>query len=145
MNLLINIPFPQAHWQRWNCIIQIYCSIKLPPYQWPQYEFYFLCMGLWVRFGLWTGSCLHVRFRGPPYVPHSQTQAEAAADTWTSTSHGEYRKGETDGKYTKLKSDLQLGKASHAAKLRVLEPGHQALTWCWKHKDLLTNNAICSE
>ena len=73
-------------------------------------------MGLWVRFGLWTGSCLHVRFRGPPYVPHSQTQAEAAADTWTSTSHGEYRKGETDGKYTKLKSDLQLGKASHAAK-----------------------------
>ena len=80
-----------------------------------------------------------------PLFSHSQTQAEAAADTWISTSHGEYRKGETDGKYTKLKTHLLLGTAGHAAKLRVMEAGNQVLIWCWQHEGLLTNNAICSK
>lgn len=45
MNLLINIPFPQAHWQRWNCIIQIYCSIKLSPISVASVRILFLVYG----------------------------------------------------------------------------------------------------
>lgn len=86
MNLLINTPhFHRLIGKDGTVLFRFTVASNYPQYQWPQHEFYFLCMGLWVRFGLWTGSCLHVRFRGPPYVPHSQTQSEAAADTWTST------------------------------------------------------------
>ena len=108
-------------------------------------------MGLLVRFGLWIGSCLHFRFRSTPRASHSWTQAEAAADTWTSTSHGEYRSGRDRLEIHKawnwppIISHLQpTGQSKSHGQAQSWRLGIMPCPWCSSKESeyLLTNNAI---
>ena len=124
MNLLINIPFPQAHWQRWNCVIQIYCSIKLPPVSVASVRILFLVYGavgqVWSVY--WVLSAC--QFQEPSLClsfPDPGCSSSRHLDIHFSLwiQERERQMGNTQSSdLLSLPTWSSLGKASHAAKLR---------------------------